>query len=195
MVDEIIISPPYPPDSSSIIGLRRTLEDLREWVMSMGPWANEVVASYGSDVEIVPAEGLPEVIDLGRYENVALRDVMATFEHVRRLREIWDRQYREFENNYDDKRAVVTRVQCVSYGKWILAEAPILPERREFLQYQHRQELLKMRKTMLEQMGMPEDLARHITGMQMSALGLQADFNEYSNGIDWDDIFYPPEDE
>lgn len=189
-----IFCPPYPTDTTTISRLLDSLGELRGWLLEHRFWANEAYANIGGDGDLIPLpEHLPSIPDESRYRIIAVRDIFSTFMALRSLRKQWDAMTRDFETAWDSTPAIRYRLQMLYSGVMILAQAFVDPETREARQEDFKQEVRKMRNTILKKLGVPKELRKR-AGFGMTedgdfGLGINEGPKEE---IDFDALFHGP---
>ena len=155
--NETVISPPYPPSRGTIHHLLVCLTELRRWLQDLREWANETAASRGlrGDVLIPAMEEIPAIPDFPVFASVSLCDLNASFAALCRLRQHWDWLMAEYEADWDCRRAVAGRLNCVYLACLILKGAFVLPEQREVEEEKQHRKQLKLIKRQLKAAGVP----------------------------------------
>ncbi len=201
MMSEEISSPPYPTDATNMPTLLRYLNDLRTWMIELGPWANETAMSLGATAYILPDESdIPPIPDMNHMQMLAINDVFNTLNTMRALRANWDRVVRINEECWESTRSVQERLQCVRASFDILTNAFILPEVREARNEKSKSRMLASMREMMRRMGMDEN-AMLSEGFMfegdntlLDPRGRAADSGKLTD-LEFDALFHPPEED
>lgn len=128
MSDESISSPPYPGLATGSRGLYRDLMELRTWLEEEQEQIKyKIKGKFASNLE-KPDNMAAECV----WEGVGVVDKYVVLHRMRQLREGWDGVLRDHEDTWDCKMALKRRYDLFMLAHYILREAFINPETREF---------------------------------------------------------------
>lgn len=132
-----IDSPPYPTPNCSDERLYQLLADLRGWLVAMIPQlADEGCVVQGT---------VGPLLHTNAFRMMSVPDKYAVWVMMRRVREDWDRLLREYEDRWDNMKAVAERgfavVAAIEAFNWLMLDQ----ETREARVEAHRMRIRRRR--------------------------------------------------
>ena len=162
MCDEVDVqSPPFPQSTTNVPKLLECLSELRGWVVYYQDWANLTFHEIGGDAEIqiVPiGNQLPTIPTMQHFTLCGVADMFNTYMLMRRIRESWDKMIRTWENDWENKNAIVWRLRTIRMAVQLLNQAFILPEHREAKVDAFHKKMTRFSQKVARKLGVPDEL-------------------------------------